>query len=229
MYADFVHQWADTSLSIPLQQLCKKGVVRMLNIELDEDLRMVRDNFARFFDQESTAAHVRAAEPLGFDPMLLRKLGEIGALGLRAPEAAGGLSAGLMEAALLMEEAGKRLASIPLAETIVAIRVLAELCGDQEWLTAAMSGEKVVTLALHAVEAAASQIVPAGAVADAVLVLEGDKVWLMAQQPAGIARPNHGSQPMVLSVQRELVSSLRGEGRGRLTSGREDPPFRQGG
>ena len=150
----------------------------MLNLDFDDDRKLLRDSFARFFDEESSIARVRAAEPLGFDPALQKSLGEMGALGIRVPESAGGSGAGLIDAALLVEEAGRTLASAPLVEGMVACRLLAELGGPAEWLEAALAGDKVMTLALHEARPGVAQVVPAGAVAHGVLALEGEAVVL---------------------------------------------------
>jgi alkylation response protein AidB-like acyl-CoA dehydrogenase len=174
----------------------------MLNLELSEDHKLLSDSVARLFEEESSIARVRAAEPLGFDPVLYRSLGEIGALGIRAPESAGGSGAGLIDAALIAEAAGRQLASAPLAESIVVARLLAELGGPPAklWLEGLLAGDKVVTLALREVCPGRAQVVPAGAAADAVLTLEGDEVALVQLAPRGAAAPNHGSQPIAKLV-----------------------------
>jgi alkylation response protein AidB-like acyl-CoA dehydrogenase len=172
----------------------------MLRLELSDDHKLLNDSFGRFFEEESSIARVRAAEPLGFDAALHRSLGEMGALGIRAPEAAGGSGAGLMDAALVCEAAGRNMASAPLVEGIVAARLIAELGGAAEWIEGALTGDKVVTLALREAKAGVAQVVPAGAVADAVLALEGDEVFLLARTPRGEAAGNHGSQPIARLV-----------------------------
>ena len=87
----------------------------------------MRESFARFLTEQSSMARVRAALPSGFDPALWGALAELGAFGMRVPEAAGGVGLGLMDAVVLMEEAGRTLASGPIAETLVAARLLAVL------------------------------------------------------------------------------------------------------
>jgi 3-oxochol-4-en-24-oyl-CoA dehydrogenase len=84
-------------------------------------------------------ARVRAALPSGFDGALWRGLAELGAFSVRAPEATGGLGLGLLDATTLMEEVGRTLASGPIAETIVAVRLLALVAPDSERLAKAMS------------------------------------------------------------------------------------------
>ncbi len=160
-----------------------------MNFDLSEDQRMMRETFARFLDEQSSMARVRAAaQQGGFDPEMWRGLAELGAFSLRVPEQQGGLGLGVMDAAVLMEEAGRMLASGPLAETLVAVRVLAILAGDAqaELLEQVLGGDKVISLALHDVAANGSQWVAGGAVADAVVVRRGDQVALAF--PAGGAR-----------------------------------------
>ncbi len=168
----------------------------VLNLDFSDERQLLKESFARFFDAESSIARVRAAEPSGFDPALLRSLGEMGALGIRAAEVHGGSGAGLIDAALLVEQGGRSLASVPLVESIVTARLLGELAGPQGWLDALLTGKKAVTLALHEARPGVSQIVPSGAVASAILVLEGDEVALVMLAPGAQIAPNHGSQPI---------------------------------
>jgi alkylation response protein AidB-like acyl-CoA dehydrogenase len=120
-----------------------------MNFELSEDQRMMRETFARFLDEHSTMARVRAAMPGGFDPVMWKGLAELGAFSLRVPEDLDGLGLGLMDAVVLMEEAGRTLASGPIAETLVSARLLALFGGEQAGRSRRRSGEAIVTLALH--------------------------------------------------------------------------------
>ena len=97
-----------------------------------------------------------------------------------------------------MEEAGRTLASGPIAEGIVAARILAA-CGDAgaELLGRLLAGDAVVTLALHDAGIAPSQWIAGGAVADAVIALDGDALYLVA--PTADEKqllPNLASTPM---------------------------------
>ena len=51
-----------------------------MNFDLTDDQEMMRDMFARFLDENSTTARVRAAAPSGFDATLWKGLAEQGAL-----------------------------------------------------------------------------------------------------------------------------------------------------
>lgn len=151
-----------------------------MQFELTSDQRMLLDTFARFLDTESSIERVRAALPQGFDRTLWKGLAELGALGIRVTEQAGGLGFGIFDAGLLMEEAGRTLASGPLAEAIVAARLLAQL--DAEDSTglrdAVANGNTVLTIAMQDIAIQPAQLVAGGAVADVVIALDGGTVVL---------------------------------------------------
>src|SRR5262245_60322686 len=98
-----------------------------MQLGLTEEQELLQRTFADLFSAESTPERVRAAEPAGFDPGLWKHLVETGALGIRVPERLGGAGAGLVDAAVLAEEAGRALASAPLVEAIVVAGLLAKL------------------------------------------------------------------------------------------------------
>lgn len=168
-----------------------------MNFELPEDQEMLRDMFARFLDANSSMARVRAAEPSGFDAALWKGLAEQGALSIRVPEEAGGLDLGLIDAAVLMEEAGRTLASGPLAEALVAARLLAQLGGESGLLESVLAGESVLTLALHDLAAQPRQWIAGGLVADHVIARRGDDVVLVTvPEAARIAEETLASTPI---------------------------------
>jgi hypothetical protein len=79
-----------------------------MNFDLTADQTMMRESFARFLDEHSAIAKVRAAAAgSGFDAEMWHGLAELGALAIRVPEASGGLGLGLVDAGVLMEEAGR--------------------------------------------------------------------------------------------------------------------------
>jgi len=168
-----------------------------MNFDLSDDQQMMRDNFARFLDQHSSMARVRAAQPSGFDPALWSGLAELGAFGLRVPEAAGGLGLGVLDAAVLMEEAGRTLASGPVAEMLVASRLLATLGGSTDLLEKALAGSAVLTIAFHDLAAQPRQWVAGGAVAQAVIARDGEEVVLIPlAESERKAEPNLASTPI---------------------------------
>lgn len=167
-----------------------------MNFDLSEDQEMMRENFARFLNEHSSMTRVRAAQEAGFDPALWSGLADLGAFLIRVPEESGGLGLGVLDAAVLMEEAGRTLVSGPLAETLVAARVLAVLGKDAtaELFEKVGAGQSVISIAFHDIAQQPLQWVAGGAVADAIVARHGDQVVLI-QVPASARRkePNLAS------------------------------------
>jgi alkylation response protein AidB-like acyl-CoA dehydrogenase len=165
-----------------------------MNFALTEEQESVRQTFALLFSKEATPTRVREAEPLGHDAALWAHVIATGALGIGVPEPLGGGGGGILELALIAEEAGRRVAPVPLAEPAAAARLLAE-CGATDLLDEALSGSRIVTLATGKgpVE---RQLLTDGAVADVVLGLQGDQV-VAVHRPTDV-RPvsNMGGLPM---------------------------------
>ncbi|MGI9431517.1 MAG: acyl-CoA dehydrogenase family protein, partial [Myxococcota bacterium] len=173
----------------------------------------MRETFAQLFSNESSPERVRAAEPLGFDRSLWKYLAASGALTMRAPESSGGGGASLLDATIVAEEAGRRLASAPLIEAMIAARVLAD-CGGakvEPWLEGLRDGSAVVTLALRDFAAEPGQLVPAGAVADAVVARAGAEVVLATGGASGTAAQNLGASPLAPFVPGETVVLASGD------------------
>jgi 3-oxochol-4-en-24-oyl-CoA dehydrogenase len=168
-----------------------------MNFDLTNDQEMMRDMFARFLDEHSSMARVRAAIPSGFDAALWKGLGELGAFGIRVPDSAGGLGMGLHDAVILMEEAGRTLASGPLAEVLVAARLLTQLGGNADLLERVVAGEAVASIALADVAKSPKQWIGGGAVAEAVVARSGDDIILVSvPESARVAEENLASTPI---------------------------------
>jgi alkylation response protein AidB-like acyl-CoA dehydrogenase len=169
-----------------------------MNLEPSDDQKLVVEAFSRFLGENSGAARVRAALPSGFDRDLWKGLADIGAWAMRVPESAGGLGLGLFDAVLVMEEAGRRLASGPIAEAIVAARLLATLGnkGDRSLLERIVAGDAVVVLALHDGQERPEQWVAGGLVADVVIARIGDNVVMIEPGTDRTTEPNLASQPI---------------------------------
>lgn len=149
-----------------------------MNLSMTEDSLMIQDMFQKLFAAESTSERVRTAEPLGFDAALWRELVQIDAPFMRLSEDAGGSEIDLYDACLMMEQAGRRLAPVPLAEAVVTIRLLGALGGGtaQEWVDRVRDGETLLTLALLPAIKGAAQLVPGGAVAQGIITFDGEEV-----------------------------------------------------
>jgi alkylation response protein AidB-like acyl-CoA dehydrogenase len=189
-------------------------VMPLMNLHLNDEQRMLRDSVARLFATESSPERVRAAEPSGFDPELWQQLLLAGITTMRVAEAAGGLGSPLIDALLVAEEAGRHLASAPVAEAIVAARLLAQLADDNDDLLARVLEGAVVTLALQEVCDDTPQVVPGGTAAEAVLALEGDAVWIIDGDDDAVPAASLGSAAlgnMVLSAKSSRRLLARGD------------------
>lgn len=171
-----------------------------MQLGLTEEQELLQHTFAELFAAESSPERVRAAEATGFDPGLWKHLIETGAIGIRVPEAQGGSGGGLHDAAILAEQAGRALASVPLVEAICAASLLARIESDtaRVLLAEILEGGCIPTLALREAERSAAQLVSGGAAADAVLALDADALVLLRQPRATVERPapNLGSSAL---------------------------------
>ncbi|WP_405878174.1 acyl-CoA/acyl-ACP dehydrogenase [Streptomyces sp. NBC_01136] len=186
-----------------------------MDLDFTDDQTALRDTLRTFFEKEASTAAVRAAEPLGFDAALWRKVVDLGLGAIAVPEQHGGGGAGFVELAIAAECLGQSLAPVPLIEAAVANDLIASLSfggsssdDDGGSLSAgslsgaslsggslsdgpdprleslaarAVAGELLATLALRPATGDVARLVPAGAVADLVVVLRGDELLLLRQ------------------------------------------------
>lgn len=148
---------------------------------------------AGLLSKESSAARVRAAEDLGFDPALWAALQGLGVPALAlGPEAA---TAGQL--VLIAEQAGRHLASAPVVETLVTARLL-ERCGGPaaDAIMARYATGAISTLVLHPTGGPGAELVPAGAVAEVVLTYDGDTLAAVLADPPLTAVANLGGLPL---------------------------------
>jgi alkylation response protein AidB-like acyl-CoA dehydrogenase len=152
-------------------------------VDLTEEQLALQRAFASFFAGESTPERVRAAEPLGFDASLWQRVRELGVPSM-------GLDASLLDLAVVAEQAGRHLGSVPLVETLVATRLRG------------VDDDTLATIALRA----GGRLVPAGAVADVVVALDGEELVEVRSPAPGVAAANLGSAPM---ADRDLHTGAR--------------------
>lgn len=114
-----------------------------------DSLRLIRESASAVAPRDGGLRRIRGLryqEP-GFDPAVWREMGELGWIGLRLPEQAGGAGLGLSEACVLAEELGRGLVPEPLIPAALAAAVLAELGDPSSRLPALLAGEELVLLA----------------------------------------------------------------------------------
>jgi alkylation response protein AidB-like acyl-CoA dehydrogenase len=150
--------------------------MRRADYSLSDVQAELRRHVAQFFARECPTEVVRAADPVAFDASLWAKLQQLGVLSMAVPADAGGDGAGLVEAALVAEECGRRVAPVPFVEHVVATRAIAALTGSSgaaPWV----DGERILTFAPLEQRTGGAALVPSAAIADGVVgLLEGSLV-----------------------------------------------------
>ena len=121
-----------------------------MDVLLNEDEKMIRETAREYLEAECTPALVRQMEkdPKGYPPEMWKKAAELGWQGMALPEKYGGLDLPLVCLGLIMEEAGRALAPLPLHSTVVAALALANDGNDvqrEAVLPGVASGEVIMT------------------------------------------------------------------------------------
>ncbi|HKE09241.1 MAG TPA: acyl-CoA dehydrogenase family protein [Candidatus Acidoferrum sp.] len=180
-----------------------------MNFGLNESQEILKESARKFFAGECPISEVRRLMETGtaFDANLWGKLAEQGYTGIVFPEETGGIGLGIVELALLMEEAGRALLPGPFFSTVaLAGSVLVACSGNaqsKKVLGAISRGEARATAAL--LEATASWdpadaqmtarqgrlkgeklFVPDAAVADWIIVAAKNGVFLAEAKAAGV-------------------------------------------
>ncbi len=120
-----------------------------MRFELSEDQKLLRDSTQDMLARESPTAvsrQVSESDGEGFSRDHWKQLGELGYLGLVAPESAGGQGLGAIELAAVCEEMGRVCFPGPYLDVVLAAKVL-EAAGEQETLAAVVSGQAIAVLA----------------------------------------------------------------------------------
>jgi alkylation response protein AidB-like acyl-CoA dehydrogenase len=179
-----------------------------VQLGLSDEQEQLVAAFEAFFSKEAPSSMVRQAEPLGFDAELWAKLGELGGPMMGIPEADGGGGASLLDVVLLAEQFGASLAPVPFVESAVTARLLAAAGAPARELLEPMAAAppSIGALALRPAVDGTVRLVPAGAVADVVVGLDGDELVAAVSPPSGQAPANLGTGPI---ADRSLRSGSR--------------------
>jgi alkylation response protein AidB-like acyl-CoA dehydrogenase len=99
-----------------------------MDVLLNADELMLRNSARAFLEAECPPALARKMEsdPRGYPPELWRKAAEMGWPGMALPEEYGGLDLPLVQLGLVLEEAGRVIAPLPLHSTVVAALTIAK-------------------------------------------------------------------------------------------------------
>jgi alkylation response protein AidB-like acyl-CoA dehydrogenase len=123
-----------------------------MDILLNDDENMIVDSAREFLNGECPTTLVRAMEtdPLGYPKDLWQKVAELGWQGMCLPEKVGGSNMPLVYLGLVLREAGRALAPLPLHSTAVASLTIARDGSEaqqQKYLPDVVSGKSVLTWA----------------------------------------------------------------------------------
>ncbi|MFB1296631.1 acyl-CoA dehydrogenase family protein [Mycobacterium sp. pW049] len=167
--------------------------LRRLDYSLSEDHQSLQAAYKDFFSTRCTIETVRAAEESGFDKNLWERLCAMGATTMALPESAGGDGATLVDLTLVAEEIGRSLAPVPWIDHVVAARLLARLGTAEPDI---VNGTKLVGLDPAQNSTSGTRLIPAGSIADHVIVRDGDDIVCLqfSSRPARV--DNIGKLPM---------------------------------
>ena len=123
-----------------------------MDILPSEEEQMLKNVAREFLEAEVSTAMVREMEldEIGYPPALWRQMAGLGWLGLALPEAYGGQGLPLTYLGMVLEEAGRTLAPVPLHSTMTAALALADAGTEEqqrEILPAVGSGAMTLTWA----------------------------------------------------------------------------------
>ena len=121
-----------------------------MDILPSEEEQMLKNVAREILETEISTAMVREMEldDLGYPPSLWKQMADLGWLGLALPEQYGGQGLPLTYLGLILQEAGRVLAPVPLHSTMVAALTIAEAGSEQQKkdiLPAVSDGEIVLT------------------------------------------------------------------------------------
>ncbi len=184
--------------------------LRRLDYSLSEDHQALQAAYKDFFATRCPIETVRAAEESGFDKNVWERLCAMGATTMALPEAVGGDGATLVDLTLVAEEIGRSVAPVPWIDHVCAARLLARLGAVEPDV---VNGAKVVALDPQQDGTTGRRLIPAGSVAESIVLREGDDVVALSFSSRPARVDNIGKLPMA------WVDPAAADGRVVLASG----------
>jgi alkylation response protein AidB-like acyl-CoA dehydrogenase len=122
-----------------------------MDFNFSDEQEQLRDAARRWVSKDYGFERRKAVVAAGgFDAKAYESLAELGLTALTVPEAHGGLGLGAVDAMVVMEELGRGMVLEPLAQSLMASRVLSTCASDAlqaAWLPKLASGEALISLA----------------------------------------------------------------------------------
>ena len=129
-----------------------------MDFSLSEEQRALADLAAQILGDQCRLERLKAIEASGdrYDRELWAEFAKAGLLGAALPERCGGSGGGLVEACLLLEQQGRRVAPLPLLATIVSAAMPVARFGSaeqqQRYLPGVVAGTTLLSAALSELE-----------------------------------------------------------------------------
>ena len=168
--------------------------LRRQDYSLSGDHEAVQEAYRHFFTTHCSIDTVRAAEASGFDKSLWERLCAMGATTMAVPEDAGGDGATLVDLTLVAEEIGRSLAPVPWIDHVVAARLLARLGALES--AEIVAGTQLVALDPQQVAPTGPRLIPAGSIADHLIVRDGSDIVQLGFSTRPAKVDNIGKLPM---------------------------------
>jgi hypothetical protein len=147
------------------------------DLAFSPEQELLESVFKDFFTKMSPPSVARNAEPLGFDAALWLNLAAVEAPSLAVD------GASLSELVVVAEALGRAIAPVPLVEHLAATRSLGPVDG-------------IATIAVRPAERGLWSLVPAGAVADVVVGVDGSDLVAVRSEPPGRGPRNFAAAPL---------------------------------
>ncbi len=168
--------------------------LRRLDYSLSEDHVDLQSSYRQFFKAYCPIEKVWAAEDSGFDKSLWERLCATGATTMALSASSGGDGATLVDLTLLAEELGRSIAPLPWVDQVCATRLLDRLgvLADK----AAVDGERIVGFDPHLDATSGRRLISSGAIADDVVLRDGDDIVLVSLETRPAKVDNIGRLPV---------------------------------
>jgi alkylation response protein AidB-like acyl-CoA dehydrogenase len=173
--------------------------LRRLDYSLSEAHADLQAAYKQFFKTSCSIDTVRAAEASGFDKNLWERLCAMGATTMAVPESCGGDGATLVDLTLVAEEIGRALAPVPWIDHVCAARLLARLGAldsADDAATDLINGAQIAALDPQVDSSGGVRLIPAGSVADHVIVRDGETIVRLTFDTQPVRVDNIGRLPM---------------------------------
>lgn len=178
-----------------------------MDFALTDEQQAVVDLAAQILGDRCTPEKLKEVEAGAdwFHRELWADLAKAELIGLCLPEADGGGGYGFLEACLLLQEAGRAVAPIPLASALVAAATLAEFGSDAQrgaWLPGVITGEKILVTAVPELDATERAPALAAVIDGDTVTLDGIKTTVVGAHVADglLVTARSGDEPVLVLV-----------------------------